>query len=137
MAHKKQTKKTTKRTLRVTTANANRRLQRPAMTPSLNFGGPVFLLEDRRQFHPDGPFNSARGFTTTASTPTLREPYSVGGNTFRPYNSQTKATIAYKAPSDVAVCIRRKRRKEIMHAIGAAGGKVRKPRRNYLSDQRC
>lgn len=130
--------KSKNRTLRGNISTASHRLQRPATTPTLtNFGSPIYLLEDRRQYHPDGPYRSARGFTTSAPQLVAREPRSTGGNTFRPYNAQTKAIVAFSAPKRVAVCVRRKIRKEIMHAMGAAGGKVRKPKRNFMSNHRC
>lgn len=44
----------------------------------------------------------------------------------------------FAVPPRVAICVRRKRRREVLHAIGAAGGKVRRRKRRSLwSDVRC
>lgn len=40
-------------------------------------------------------------------------------------------------PETVAVCVRRKSRKQVLHARGIAGGPVRKPRRSRFSKVRC
>lgn len=45
--------------------------------------------------------------------------------------------IAFKTPRNVPICVKRKQRKEIMHAKGVAGGKVKKPRQTYYSQVRC
>lgn len=44
---------------------------------------------------------------------------------------------AFVAPRSVAICVRRKRRKEVLHARGVAGGRVRRGKRNQWLDVRC
>lgn len=47
----------------------------------------------------------------------------------RSFPSQTKGVLAFDVPERVGVCIRRKRRKEVLHALGASGGGIRRVRR--------
>ena len=49
-----------------------------------------------------------------------------------------KARFQFSTPRTVTVCVRRRVRKEVMHATGSAGRRhFRKPRRNYNSNIRC
>ena len=52
--------------------------------------------------------------------------------------SQTKAVVAFRTPAKVAICIRRKIRKEVLFATGK-GGRVgqKRPRRNAYSSISC
>lgn len=46
--------------------------------------------------------------------------------------------LGFAVPEKVAVCVRRKTRREVIHALNKAGGGVsRKRRRNEYSDIRC
>lgn len=45
--------------------------------------------------------------------------------------------IAFRNPRHVDVCSRREERKRVLHAAGAAGGRVRRPRRNVWSGVSC
>lgn len=47
------------------------------------------------------------------------------------------SAIGFLNPTSVAVCIRRKQRREIMHAKGYAGGSVKLPTFNEASFVRC
>jgi hypothetical protein len=60
------------------------------------------------------------------------------GRKVRRRASQTKAIHAFRVPEEVAVCVRRKIRKEVLHAIRKAG-KVgqRRPKRNFTSQISC
>lgn len=51
----------------------------------------------------------------------------------------TGAFYSFAVPKQVLVCVRRKQRKEVMHALGHAGSRKRqaKPRRNETSYIRC
>lgn len=53
--------------------------------------------------------------------------------------SYTKALVAFAEPDKLPLCIRRRVRKEVLHAKGVAGSKKpqRKPRRNEFSDVSC
>lgn len=45
--------------------------------------------------------------------------------------------IRFRDPRRVDVCSRRETRKRVLHAAGAAGGRVRRPRRNAWSGVSC
>jgi len=88
-------------------------------------------LEDRRTFYPDPLFRPAASFPRHASRVVASS--SEGGNAFYP-----SSRIAFAAPAGVSVCVRRKQRKEVLHALGKAGGRVsRRRRRNWTSEVDC
>lgn len=90
--------------------------------------------EDRRQFYP-APVTPARDIFGSAAK------IKVG----RPKNGPTQlsfkralAALQFSAPKEVVVCVKRKVRKEVLHALGKSGKTgQKKPRRNYFSDVRC
>lgn len=86
-------------------------------------------LEDRRQFHPGT--RPARSLKRSDAQLVIRDP--IGGVRL----NKLAFKVGFKVPSRVALCVRRKERREVLHARGAAGGKVRPPRRNEFSDVRC
>lgn len=88
--------------------------------------------EDRRQWHPLKPWAPAAATVKAAARTVLRD---TPRQAF--FGGQTKAIRAFAVPPSVAICVRRKRRKEVIHALGVAGGKVRKPRRNAYSKISC
>lgn len=45
--------------------------------------------------------------------------------------------VQFADPRRVLVCLRRKMRREVLHAKSVAGGRVGKPRRNVWSDVSC
>lgn len=49
----------------------------------------------------------------------------------------SREVYSFKLPKQTAVCVRREIRKQVIHAKGAAGTKVRRPRRNALSRISC
>ncbi|MEM2002568.1 MAG: hypothetical protein QXT77_07995 [Candidatus Methanomethylicaceae archaeon] len=126
-------KKSTARRQRVASDNASRiavhnrarLLGVAAFTPRpLDLMAPIFQLEDRRRWHPERP--SLRPFAASVrpaarivakQNPTYRQP------------SQTKAILAFAEPDRVAVCARRARRREVLHALNIAGGTGFKKRR--------
>lgn len=96
------------------------------------FGVLALPVADRRTWHPAGPltrpwaapFSSSR--QVAKQNPSFNQP------------SYTKAVVAFQAPDGVAVCVRRKRRKQVLHAKGVAGKKgIRRYRRNYTSNYSC
>lgn len=44
---------------------------------------------------------------------------------------------SFALPKTTVVCVRREVRKQVIHAKGVAGGRVRKPRRNRNSNISC
>lgn len=104
-----------------------------ALPPRLHFD--LTPIEDRRQYHPLNVFRPAR---TVYGSP-------VGPLKVARPGRETKARfrlpvgIRFDVPAKVAVCVRRKRRKEVLHALkkvgkGSGGGKRR---RNFWSGVQC
>lgn len=46
-------------------------------------------------------------------------------------------SVGFAAPASVSICRKRRMRKEVIHAKGIAGSRVRRPRRNPWSDVIC
>lgn len=93
-------------------------------------------VEDRRHFHPDQAYRPALGFSRRdQSRVVLRNPTKVA----KRYNRLVIPDVfGFRAPNYVAICIRRKIRKEVIHALklekrGAGGAK----RRNFWSGVKC
>lgn len=90
----------------------------------------LFEIEDRRTYHPKAEKRAARSFTraqhqlvVAPSTPKVAYP---------------SAQVAFQAPDNVLVCVRRQRRKEVLHALQKAGKRGQKrPRRSYYSSIKC
>lgn len=101
---------------------------------------------DRRQWHPeDAPtYNPARYLSGAPARIVISRP---AKPLFRPSKAflspvysptvSLPSTVRYEAPKAVAVCVRRKQRKEVLHAKGKAGGRVSKPKMNVHSSTRC
>jgi len=78
-------------------------------------------LSDRRRWHPQPNHMRHHGLRVDRS----------GKRSLSPF-------VGFQAPERVLVCVRRKRRREVMFAKGGAGRRrMRRPRRNYWSDVRC
>lgn len=130
---RKSSRSTTQR--RDTPRIANSRVFRTQ--PELPFGLPLNLssVEDRRAFHPMGelrPAKNLRGAShqlvvrNAAPAHAVRNPYFVNRG------------VAFQAPRDVLVCIRRENRREVLHALNKTG-KVgqKKPRYSHYSSISC
>lgn len=89
------------------------------------------LVEDRRQWHPDGPRRAATGFNRWA--PRIIAPgwAAVAG-------AAVTAKLAFAGSSAVPICIRRKTRREVIFAKRKAGRRgQRRPRRSWFSKIHC
>lgn len=83
-------------------------------------------VEDRRRFHPSRKFRSAASFSRPHHVLKVKS------------SRALSARVAFSAPKKVLVCVRRKRRKEVLHAKRVAGrGGLRRPRRSWFSDVSC
>lgn len=118
----------------------------PAIDPLLD--DPLLSMEDRRSWHPDGPnrptlMSWASDVVSDRTSTFVRNTlYDVSGRRYvdraRNYG---RAALAFRDPNRVAICIRRKIRKEVLFAlsphrrIGRGAGKHR--RRNWASAIRC
>lgn len=119
---------------------------RPLSSPSVSLVSPLaqsYLqeAEDRRAYHPLGPSRPARFSTGGNSTITLRDkPSHDRFASVRRFASGTRAILAFGAPDRVALCVRRKSRREVMFAkryAGLRGPKRHKPRRRWHSSISC
>lgn len=106
---------------------------------------PLTEIEDRRTFHPLGRFRPPRLVNGVAAQVGLvnRGKPSVASPSLSKFNrslrSQTKALVAFQEPDRVVMCLRRKQRREVLHAKGIAGSKMRfrAPRRTPFSEVSC
>lgn len=97
-------------------------------------------IEDRRRWHPLGAHAPAAGLSKprhrlkmSEPLPPNRDPF---GDTLRKRGSSP--TIAFSVPTPVAICVRRKQRKEVLHALKKTGKTGQKrPRRSYYSSISC
>lgn len=127
---------------RVALANANTSVLPPiSISPRslLNLDlFPLADIEDRRYYNPQGAFAPARSFSKPRHRLKAIDRTPPTGDLFRKNRSQTRALIAFQAPQNVLVCVRRQRRKEVLHALNKAG-KVgqRRPRRSFYSSISC
>ena len=91
----------------------------------------ILQLEDRRQWHPSRTLRPRPLPVTVGSMRRTDRLISAG---------PTLKSLNFEKPSNVAVCVRRKQRKEIMHALRATGkgaSSRKKKRRNYWSSIGC
>jgi len=111
---------------------ANHRLPTTSPLNSWSMSDYNMTLEDRRTYHPDGPVRSPRSITSSYPT-YIAAP--------KPRNDPWAATppgIAFDAPNDVLICVRRKQRKEVLHALKKTGKTGQKrPHRNPYSNVHC
>lgn len=99
------------------------------------------LAEDRRQWHPDGFNRSLRTVfgqpSVSYRVPSLTQRYRPF-TTFRSQMWTLPAKVGFKEPNKVAVCVRRKQRREVLfakHKTGRSGQK--RPRWNWFSRITC
>lgn len=90
-------------------------------------------IQDNRVFHPSKPHRPP-----AASTHSFRSNLAVPPPSKQNKRTTLPAQVAFQAPKQVLVCIRRKTRAEVLHALKRtrAGAGSRK-RRNTSSDIKC
>lgn len=115
------------------------RVPSPSPVTLYPFSGPLTLIEDRRTFHPLGPQRGAVSFSGAQHGLRLSDREVTDRfHGLRKFPSQTKAVVAFDAPDDVLVCVRRRRRKEVLFAKRKTGRRgQRRPRRNWFSQIHC
>lgn len=87
---------------------------------------PLQELEDRREFSPE-IFRPARAFRRSATqlvVPNVNKERERN----RPFVN-IPASVGFNNPRLVAICVRRKRRREVLHALGRTGRRKWKSRR--------
>lgn len=98
---------------------------------------PLVAVEDHRVWHPDriASLRTPRLWRHRLVTPkAVRRGLTPLG--VRP-RSFLASAIQFKAPKFLVLCVRRRRRREVIHARGIAGSRVRRGRRNQWSTIRC
>lgn len=89
-------------------------------------------IEDRRSFYPEPATRPALTFSGSSASIDAHIPKKKANR------NRVPTQFAFSAPGDVLVCVRRKRRKEVLHALRKTGKRgQRRPRRNRFSDIRC
>lgn len=90
-------------------------------------------LEDRRTFHPEGPARPARSPRRPRHRLSVPKKYQ-----YSLKKSYVPHEVGFQDPQKVLVCVRRKRRREVLHALRKAGKRGQKrPRRNFYSSISC
>ncbi|QXP08043.1 MAG: hypothetical protein [Arizlama microvirus] len=135
-------------------ARKNRSPAGRVISTNTNFQLPLHLLlprsslleyEDRRTWHPEGSARPARSFSSSRHrlvvqnvTPKKLFAKNVDNFAFLRKFPDQKAVIAFQAPRRVLLCVRRRIRREVLHAFGKAG-KVgqRRPRFSEYSKIKC
>jgi len=103
------------------------RLARPRINP-------VRQVEDRRTYHPLGPLRPARGYLVQPKL-VLRSPsFNVGKSTAS--KPRKWYSPVFNVPSQTAICVRRKERREVLFALKRTNGAGAK-HRNYWSKIGC
>lgn len=95
--------------------------------------------EDRRHWRPDDGLAPARTFTGRPAGIKASAPRAHRGRGFFPRLEYPSFGVSFSAPWKVLVCVRRKVRREVLHALrfvgkGTGGGRHR---RNQWSGVRC
>lgn len=104
-------------------------------------------IEDRREWNPEGDFRPARSFNQSRhrltinpvarSTPPNRDRFA-RLRTLEGLRDGTLARVGFERPDRVMICVRRKIRREVMHALGHAGkGGQKPPKFNFYSKISC
>lgn len=128
-------------TMRVTNVNTSPRLLSPSLPQ------PLFLLEDRRAYHPDGLYRypasvpKSAGMQVIGSIP--KGGRNARGRKFKGYSpskslfNSLATTVGFRKPHRVALCVKRKVRREVLLAFGRGGAGNRKGKRTYTSKFHC
>lgn len=109
---------------------ANLRL--PRLRPLVYIPMRLIDVEDRRRYHPDRRFRRLRQVNAV-----------VGGNVIVGRSNRSNVVpsgLRFENPRKLIVCVRRNRRREILHALGRTGRGSRfnkRRRRNELSSISC
>lgn len=102
-----------------------------------------FATEDRREYHPEGPFAAPLSFGNLPAA--ISWTGTLSGSTPSPSKRisglPTGSLIgspAFTTPPGVAICVRRKQRREVLHALKKTrSGSGRSKRRNPYSEVKC
>lgn len=110
------------------------------------------LYEDRRLYHPEGKYRPAVSLvesyptlTETSPNPLRHKPRRIGGDLVNPTSGEILSfgafdpfKISWSNPWKMAICLKRKMRREVMHALGMAGKTgFKKPKFTQYSYVKC
>lgn len=125
-ASKKQSK------TRVATANSTRPSRvRFAQLPRAS----VKSLEDRRRYRPE---RVRLVVSQKAAFPLQERAFVTRSKKTNRYDAlAARSVLGFKRPEGVAICVRRRERREVLHANGVAGGRVARPRWTSESKISC
>lgn len=90
-------------------------------------------LEDRRHFSPE----IARPARALYRSSTRLVPYENKNQRTKQNNRWPSNRLSFAVPAHVAVCVRRKERREVLFAHGKGGGKVKPGKWSEFSDINC
>lgn len=96
-------------------------------------GSRLLEIQDRRTWHPIGFLRPPAAFERSAARQVVKSK----PNALR---NDISSRIGFAVPKKVLICVRRKQRKEVLHALGKTGGGARvsrRRRRNSWSDVDC
>lgn len=103
----------------------SRSLPSPLVTDHLAIWSDLNEVEDRRTYKPGGQVNQPPASSRKTVAPTKLTNVAI-------------PTFAFKAPPHVAMCVRRKTRDEVLHALKKTGKGSGRPRRfNPWSKTKC
>lgn len=88
-------------------------------------------FEDRRTFHPQGVTRPARSFKSSRhrlEVPRAPRIKKIQASAYPSFH------IGFESPKRVLVCVRRKQRQEVIHALGHSGSGKRRKRRSRRSE---
>lgn len=102
----------------------------------------VLRLEDRRAWHPDKTVYRKIPSPAAAASPRSGALLKLSPRRLMHPGSLLRLPnisdlIGFRTPGRVAICVRRRIRKEIMHALGKAGKGHKRPRHNAFSKVKC
>jgi len=95
-------------------------------------------IQDRRQFHPDRPYAPAGVFSGVYQRKIIDRPVRAPNGFLSPSVDIAPGRFGFAVPEKVAICVRRKRRREVLFARRGTGKGSRARRKyNYFSTINC
>jgi len=110
----------------------------PPLIP-ISMPGELALLGDQRVYHPAGRVRPYAALTNSARVLKPHRGRKLRPTLGRKLTPWVSPFVGFSIPSRVAICVRRKVRRSVLHAYGKVGGGGRKKtrRRNSSSEIRC
>lgn len=128
----------TYRQARVTAVNATTRVVRPVVIVRPLVSYLPVLGEDRRTFHPDGPFRTPFSSPRSAARLVVKRAHKSGaGRNLWSLDQSPPVRVGFNRPDRVAICVRRKARREVLFASGVGGSRTKRGKRTFSSGFSC